>query len=104
MTIILNNPNPFPTPPGFLEYSTTLEGTTLGQERLTPIPAIDAREEKRITIPLEVTPSQINGLLAEFLKKPTAVCVLSGAILYAVPGRGRRNFPFTDIAEVPLVP
>ena len=104
MTIALKNTNRFPTPSGFLEYSTTVGGVTMGEGWLTPIPAVGARQEKRIIVPLEVTAAQMNGPLGESLKRPTAACAMSGSIRYAVPGRGRRNFPFTNAGEVPLRP
>lgn len=102
MTIVLNNSSPFPIPSGYLEYSTTLGGVMLGEERPVPIPAVGAGNKKRTIIPIEVTAPQMDGPMGEILKKPTAVCVLSGSIIYAVPGRGRRNFPFMESNMVPL--
>ncbi len=104
ITIALNNPNPFPTPPGFLEYSTTVGGERLGEGWLTPIAAVAAKADKRIVIPVAVEASRMNGRLHGLLKNNAAACVLSGSIRYAVPGRGRRNFPFTHAGKVPLVP
>lgn len=102
MTIVLNNPNSFPTPKGFLEYSTSLEGQPVAGGWLTPISAIDARAEKRMIIPVDVTATRMNGRLDGMLKKNTAAYVLTGSIRYAVPGRGRRSFPFTNAGNVPL--
>ena len=104
ITIALKNTNRFPTPSGFLEYSTSVGGVTLGEGWLTPIPTVGARQEKRIIVPIEVAAAQMDGPLGENLKRPTTACVMSGSIRYAVPGRGRRNFPFTNAGEVPVVP
>ncbi|WP_373498608.1 LEA type 2 family protein [Desulfococcus sp.] len=102
ITLILNNPNPFPTPQGFLEYTTILADTTLGKGWLTPIDAVDALGQKRMTIPFEAGGVRAGGAISAALKKSVIDCKLSGAIRYAVPGRGRRNFPFTFTGRVPI--
>lgn len=104
MTVALENPNPFPTPPGLLEYSTTLGHAVLGEGWITPIPALDAGQKRRIVIPIESGFPRTDGALSALLKRPAVPVVLSGAIRYAVPGRGRRSFPFTSAGEVPVGP
>ncbi len=104
MSVILHNPNPFATPPGFLDYSLTLGELPLGEEGRQPIPAIGAGQEKRITLPIDIPPAQRSPSLQKMLARPKAGCALAGTIRYAVPGRGRRSFPFTAAGEVPLIP
>jgi len=99
MTLAITNPNPFPTPPGFLEYTTTLGGRVLGKGWLTSVPPVAAQSARRITLPVDIPATRMNDPLREVLSRPAA-CVLSGVIRYAVPGRGHRNFPFRTAMEV----
>lgn len=102
ITLILENPNPFPTPQGFLEYKTILAGTTLGEGWVTPIGPIDAQGQRRMIIPCEAGGALASGAIAAALERAEIDCALTGSIRYAVPGRGRRNFPFTFTGRVPL--
>ncbi|MDX9820228.1 MAG: LEA type 2 family protein [Desulfococcus multivorans] len=99
MTLVITNPNPFPTPPGFLEYTTTLGGRILGEKRLTPIGALAARSARRMILPVNTPAARMSGPMND-LMTGSGACVLSGVIRYAVPGRGHRNFPFRTAMEV----
>lgn len=102
ISLVLENPNPFPTPQGFLEYDTVLAGATLGEGWVTPIGHIDARGRRRMVIPCEAGGALAGGVIAASTESAAIDCALSGSIRYAVPGRGRRNFPFTFTGRVPL--
>ena len=102
ITLILENPNPFPTPEGFLEYDTVLAGTTLGEGWVTPIGSIDAHGYRRMIIPYDAGGALAGGGIAAALEVEAIDCALTGSIRYAVPGRGRRNFPFSFTGRVSL--